>query len=548
MTAPWTSPTIPWEQCTPKRQEALYAAWNAGQLRYKLDPMQKGAVDAIYASHGTVKSSMERLFCLDLARRSGKDFCMATIAIQEGMRNRRSIRIPYAAPTRENVHDLLIPTFRAIFADCPPELLPYEIKKGTFRTNSPELNWDWGAHIVLVGVDLHPEWLRGTDTYCFMFTEPAFCENLQELMQSVLLPQLLTNPDGFGVLGSTPPVTPGHYWSTTVVPQAKQRGMYVKKTIYDNPRIPPEQIAGAIETCGGAHTTQFRREYMCEHIIESTLAVVPEFADAKAVIVDEKAFVDPPAYRDTYTVIDPGFAHATGALFAYTDFRTGLIMVEGDFKTQGLNSAEVARRIKSREWQLWGRVPQKPSKLTEAAWLDELELIRSHFYKDLPPPPSHPVMTWLNGQGYSNTFRRVSDTDSRLIADMQAEHGLFFIATEKDNTEAHNNALRLKIAAQKFRIHPRCVNFITDLEQAVWNRARTKLAEEKSGAHYDTIKAGEYLNRNLVLGRNPFPPTIHDPFTHHLPKSEKTAGAFGEAFKGGAGKGRGRSGLRRGFR
>jgi hypothetical protein len=379
-------------------------------------------------------------------------------------------------------------------------------------------------------VDLHPGWLRGPDTYCFAFTEPAFCENLAEIMRSILLPQLLTNPSGFGIMGSTPPDTPAHYWSTEMVPKAKARGMYFMRTIYDNPRISSDQIQGAIDSCGGAHTTQFRREYMCEHIVESTLAVVPEFVEAKKVIVTSEGFDSPPAYRDTYTVIDPGFAHATGALFGYYDFNTALVMIEGDFKTQGLNSAEVARRIKAREWQLWGRVPVKPAKLTDAAWAEELELIRSHFYKDLGAPPSQPVLTVVSGQTRADTFRRVSDTDSRLIADMQAEHGMFFIATEKDNTEAHNNAFRLRIAGHKWRIHPRCVNFITDLEQAVWNKSRTKLAEEKSGAHFDTIKAGEYLNRNLVLGRNPFPPTIHDPYTHHVPARQSTGGALGQAF------------------
>ena len=533
MTELWKSPTKDWSACSEKRQEQLYHAWNAGELRWKLDPVQRRAVDDVYAGHAKAKSSMERIHVLEFTRRGGKDFCMSTIAIMEAMRNRRRIRIPYAAPTKENCKDIVIPTFEEIFRDCPPELLPYEIKNNTFRRSAMELNWDWGAQIQLVGVDLHPEWLRGTNTHVGIMTEPGFMDGLEHLMKSILLPQLLTSPDGFIVMGSTPPITPGHYWSTNVVRDAQLRGMYTKATIFDfKERLGEDQINGLIEATGGLKSTQCRRELFCEHVTEATNMVVPEFADVKAQIVTEKGFDKPPQYRDTYVSLDPGFAHATGAVFGYYDYETALFMIEGCFKTQGLNSAEVARRVKAREWQLWGRKPQKPSKLTEAAWAAELEAIRSHFYPNLREPPT-PVVTISNGQVYTKTYRRVSDTDSRLIADMANEHDLLFFATEKTDSEAHMNNFRLNVQRLRYRIHPRCVELITDVEQAVWNKARTKIAEGPGGHHYDTLPASVYLNRNILWGRNPFPATMPDPRTHHVPAgtaTEKTRGALLSAF------------------
>ncbi len=516
MAEAWSTPVKPWAECSAKRQEALYSAWQAGELGFKLDPTQKQIVTDIYASHPTAKSSMERLYILNLSRRSGKDWIMALLALQEAYRARKHIRIAYAAPTRDMCHEILVPTFEALFSDCPPELLPYEMRKGTFARSATDLNFDWGPHISLVGVDLHQERLRGTNTVCFFFTEPAFCDGLEHLMKSIILPQMLTNPTGFGVLGSTPPVTPGHFWATKMVPDAQLRKMYTKKTVYDNPRLDANQIRGAIEMCGGETSTQFQREYMSEFVTESTLAYIPEFASAKSVTVTEEPFKSLPAFRDTYVALDPGFAHATGCIFAFEDFENATLNIEGAFKTQGLNSSEVAQRIKAREWQLWGRAPNKPSKYTDAAWQDELELIRSHFYPGLTPPP-HPVVTWLNGQPNTKTYRRVSDTDSRLIADLAREHDLMFFPTEKDSVELHRNALCLNIQRLRYRIHPRCAEVVADLEQSVWNRSRTKLAEQAGGGHFDCVSAMQYLNRNVTWSRNPFPPNSWDKHTHHVP-------------------------------
>jgi hypothetical protein len=533
MTEPWRSPSKPWRDCSAARQEQLHAAWSAGELTWKLDPVQKEIVKGIYASHATVKSSLERVYILDLSRRQGKDFIMAAMATMTAMRNDKGyIRIPYAALTREDAQNIIVPIFETIFQDCPPELLPYELKRGTFRTNSPELNFENGAQIALIGVELHPERLRGTSTYAAFGTELAFADDLEYLLSGVILPQLLTHPDGFVVLGSTPPVTPAHYWSTDLVPQAQARKMYVRKTVYDNPRITEHDIRGAIASCGGEKTTKFRREYLAEHVVETTLAVIPEFVDVEKDIVTTEGFDAPPSHRDTYAAIDPGFAHATGALFAWYDFKTDLVMVEGDFKVSGLNSGEIARRVKAREWQLWGRVPVKPGHFTEAAWQTELEMIRLHFYPGLTPPTS-PVVTWNSGQPYAKTYRRVSDNDSRLIADLQRDHDLLFFASEKDNSEAHLNNFRLQIAGKRWRIHPRCVNFIADLKHAIWNKSRTNLAEQKGGMHFDTIPAAKYLNRSLVRGRNPFPGATYDPHTHHIPKttaSSRTKNALVSAF------------------
>jgi len=536
---PWETPTKPWAECSAERQAKLRLAWGSGNLTYKLDPSQREIYADIFRSHTTVKSSLERVYVLDIARQSGKDFLMSVIALEQIYRVRKSRRIPYAAPTRDNVHELLIPTFEGIFEDCPPELRPSEIQRNTFRTNSPELTWPWGGRIVLVGVDLHPDWLRGPATHCCLFTEPAFVDQLDEVLEGVLLPQLLTKQDGFTVMGSTPPTTPGHSWSTKWVPRAKAQGMYSMRTIEQCPRLDDEQIRGAIRQYGGRDSVRCRRELFCEHIVDSSAAVVPEWAEAKATIVTEEGFSTPPTYRDTYVSLDPGFAHGSGAIFGYYDFAAGLMMIEGDFWVQGLNSREVAERVKAREWQLWGRPPVRDSRHTEAAAMEQVDRIRSHFYSGLPTA-RQPVLSWRDKSRKDTTFKRVSDTASILIADLSREHGLVFSPTEKDDTDAATNAMRLKIQNKAYRIHPRCTNLITHLEQATWNRSRTRLAESPGGGHFDCLKALEYLTRNVIWGKNPNPPVQFDPHNYHIPNRDSdTKIALNQAL-GGSSRRRGR--------
>lgn len=544
----------PWGECTPLRQKALRAAWSVGDLRYKLDPNQLAIHSAIYASHAKVKSSIERIFCLDISRQNGKDFIMSTIAAETAMRRRRQTRMPYLAPTREEIKELIVPTMELLFSDCPPELQPLEIRKNTFSKSANELTWAWKARVVLVGMDLHPNRARGPATFAFFFTEPAFVRDLVQIMGGVMLPQLLTQPDGFGVMGSTPPVTPAHPWTTKYLVEAKKRGMYHKSVIDDCPRIGPEQRRAAIAELGGPKATATRRELYCEHIIETTLTAIPEMHAVKDKITIER--YERPEFCDVYTVIDPGFAHAAGGLFTHLDFERACLVIEGDFAVQRQTSRSLARYIYAREWQLWGYAPVKPDMMTDPAWADELRLIEQLFYDDLPKPTDEgvliePVTSYCGDMGLQRgPYMRVSDTEPRLIADLVSEHGLVFKKTLKDGREAAMNRFRLTLQGDgdiegdnwspRILIHKRCVNALAHFEHALWNKGRTQLAESADGGHFDCVPAGVYLVRNVDWQHNPIPPDEPRPIAgtpamhmpHMRPRSgDPVAGAFQGAFR-----------------
>ena len=215
--------------------------------------------------------------------------------------------------------------------------------------------------------------------------------------------------------------------------------------------------------------------------------------------------------------MDPGFSHATGAVFGFPDFSRGKFVIEGDFAVQRQNSRQVSRLLKAREWQLWGRAPIQPANMTDQAWKDELDLIRAEFYPGLESV-AKPVCSWGSGQPSFKTTMRVSDTNAQLIADMSSEHGLIFSPAEKDDSEAALNAYRIALAGLKYEVHERCVDTIAHLEQAIWNKGRTNMAESSGGGHFDTIPAGVYLNRKSgQFKRNPNPQTAANKHTHHVP-------------------------------
>ncbi len=521
---------MPWALCSDERQKALHTVWAAGDLSYKFHPSQKQVVAETIASWKTVDSSLDRVAAWDISRQFGKDFAMATVAISACMRRRKPTRIVYAAPTRDMLKELIVPTIVDVFKDCPPALLPIEIEKGTFERTADTLTWPWGARIVLCGVELHPDRLRGPATYGFVFTECAFVPNLVELTDGVVLPQLLTIPDGWVIMASTPPVTPNHPWTTKYIPEAKARGMYWKRIITDNSRLSKPQIDAAIRVLGGPESTRVRRELYCEHIVDTASVVVPEFSDENIIPNDYKR----PVFRDCYTALDPGMIHASGAVGGFYDFEADRLIIDWDFAKPGLNSRAVARSVQAREWQFWGVSPPRRPSWTDQAWQDECKLIEAEFVKGVPVLPS-PVLSQRNGQLLPAPYQRFSDTDARLIADLSTEHGLVFTMTQKDDLEAAVNSLRLRIQERRVLFTERCVTAINHVRNATWNKQRTRFAEEPGGAgHFDCLAAMVYLNRSIPWGRNPNPPIWHDPRTHYIPNkppsSDPTTNALTRIF------------------
>lgn len=471
----WTSSVLPWDQEEDnQRQHDLTAAWQEGDLSYKLDPNQQGVYDDIRASHKRAKTQADRIYVLDIGRQYGKDTIMVLLAHETAIRT-PGLRIPYGAPTRDEVVELLYPITEWLLQDCPPHLRPQHTKS--------DHSWTYpnGSRIVLVGCDLHPDRLRGPGMGAGFLTEAGFMGDLNRLIGGVLLPQMIHFPDSFMVWASTPPETPAHPWSTVHVPRAVERGMHAHRTIEECPRLLPHEREAFVEAVGGKESTRARREFYAEHIIEESLAIVPEYAKVEREIIKEWP---QPQWFDGYCGFDPGFVDYCGLVWGYWDFVSQVLVIEREICEPGLSTGEIADAIKETEHDYWGNFTTR---------------------FDGERPTTQPYL-------------RVSDCDKRLIHDLLMERGISFMLTAKDHKDVALAEMRTAIGAKQIIIHPRCVKLQSHLKYGVWNEKKTDYQRVDGFGHFDLIPALMYLYRNVSRKKNPCPPgrfniNMH---THHV--------------------------------
>src|ERR1019366_5439171 len=300
----------------PTKEEKLQAReqlWRNGMLAFKLDKSQKELYDLFY-------NSKHKIMTWLLARRSGKTYALAVLAIEQCIRKPNSI-VKFVSPTKVQVNNNVRPIFRQLLEDCPEDIKP------EFRQKEYIFFFKNGSEIQLAGSDSgHAEKLRGGDTDIWFVDEAGSCDDLKNVVRSILLPTtLITN--GKGVLASTPPKESDHEF-LYYIEEAEARGSLIKKTIDDNPRITIEQKDELIKELGGVNTDEARRELYCELIKDSNTSVIPEFDSAlESEIVKE--WPKPPFF-DAYEGMDTGGKDLTVVLYAYYDFRAGKVIIENE--------------------------------------------------------------------------------------------------------------------------------------------------------------------------------------------------------------------------
>jgi hypothetical protein len=297
-----------------------------------------------------------------------------------------------------------------------------------------------------------------------------------------LHPQTLTT-NGIGIISSSSPISPAHPF-VDYINQAKAKGGYAKKTIYDNTSLSRKTIHEFKSEAQLEGVGTWEREYLCELIIDENKAIVPEFFKNKQAIVKES--IQRPTHFDVYEAADLGVVHNTHVLFAYWDFERAKVVVEDELVFNRKTTKFLADGIKQKEIDL----------------------------------------------GYKQIHKRVSDTDQQVIIDLNEEHGLNFIGTLKDNLIAQVNAIRLAFNRGEIEISDKCQVLIRDLEGGIWNKQKTKFEEIDDGSHCDGIAALVYLYRNIEKSKNPFP-VVYDKDWHynHTLEDNQEKEVFAQAFR-----------------
>lgn len=434
-------------------EEAVEMLWRRGNLAFKLDPYQQDLKN-VY-----VKTN-EKIVVWACSRRLGKTWSLLNIAIELCL-NKKNAVVKFLAPTKQDVKKLIRAEMRKIIADAPKDIAPYEMKsEGSWMFPST------GAQIQFAGCDGgSAESVRGSNADLCIVDEAGFVKSdLEYIVNSILLPTTSLTK-GKILLASTPPKSFDHDFRK-FVNIARASGSYIHKTVYENTRLPPEELQKIIESCGGVTSIAFRREYMAEFLTDTERAIVPEFTqELQAKIVKE--WPRPPFY-DTYSAMDVGMKDLTVVLFAYFDFKANKLIIEDEFVING----------------------QKFTTDVLASNIREKEAF--NFTDKITGEQKEP-------------YKRVSDNNLLLIQDLYRLHGIIFQPTKKDDADLALNNMRMLLKDGNIIIHPRCKTLISHLDSGTWNKAKTSFDRSGDKGHYDAIDSLKYLVRNIDFNKNPYP-------------------------------------------
>lgn len=399
-------------------------------------------------------ASKGKKFVFNCSRRLGKSYLLCVIAIETAL-SLPNAQIKYAAPTQKAVRKIIIPLMRQILETCPKHLRPKFNKiDGTFEFPHN------GSEIHLAGTEqAQADNLRGTACDLAIIDEAGFASDLEYIIESILMPQMLTRPNARLLMASTPPPTPDHPF-LRYANKAMEEQAYAKYTIYDNPLLTKEKIEEFKIEAGGDATTTWRREYMAEFVTDTDSALFPEATDdLMAAIIRE---VPQPQFFNPTVAIDLGFLDYTGVVFGYYDFVEAKIVIEDELLINKSTTEDIVALAKIKERTLWGE--KQP--------------------------------------------RRVVDGNPMAIADLNSRtmHNYRCHAPEKTDLVSNVNRVRIDLGNMTILVHPRCENLINQLKYATWNKQRNAFSRGSNSGHWDLCAALIYLCKAIDRKTNPVPP------------------------------------------
>jgi len=430
------------------KEHARYLLWERGNLNWKLHAGQD-TIEKYY------RGISKKLFVANCSRRLGKTFWACTKAIEcaLGSKNRWP-RIKYASAFKNDLKEFAIPAFEFLLLDCPDEFRPI-----WRSTDSKYIFPHNGAEIQLIGLDKRPDGGRGNYCDLYIFEEAGQIENLEYLFSSVVWPMTLRRDGAKIVMISTPSPSPAHPFEE-FCERARIDDAYVELDIYKNPLLTEKEISEAREAC--LTESDWLREFMCQHVVDENLAIVPEWKPEYAKDLKKPTYYD---YLHRYVGMDLGTrVDLTAILFGYWDSIERFLYIEDEADITGpkMTTPDLADLIQTKEENLW--------------------------------------------HGLDAPYRRISDNDNPLLLqDLGALHDMHFMSTGKDELKAMVNDIRRLVKAGKLIIHPRCKKLLGALRGGIWDKHRRKFGRSKMYGHFDHVAALMYLVRNLNQHENPVP-------------------------------------------
>lgn len=391
-------------------------------------------------------------FVVECSRQLGKTYFACYLADKTAREN-AGCQVRLATAFYTDIEPIIIPNYKRVLETCPDELQPDYIR-GTYT-------YDNGSQVILVGLDKNPNKLRGHRIRLIVIEEAGFVDSdkLQYVVESIIAGAQLREKEARTVLISTPPEEGQDHYFCEVADVMALRGSYIKMTI-DESGLPEDAIEAFEKKLGGRNSIAFRREGLCERIVDQTRHLIPEWRDEYVEEIDRDEYY---TYYHKYAGMDLGRIDKTALIFGYYDFKNAKLFIEDETALTGPDWTTITLRdeVLARETKLWG--DQKP-------------------------------------------YRRISDNNNpHLILDLNSLHKIYFIETTKESLEAMVNELRVFIGEGKLRISPHCKFLIGCLKYGVWDKHRKEFARSKAYGHFDHLAALIYLVRNLDRSSNPVP-------------------------------------------
>lgn len=449
------------------------ALWRAGRLRYKLHANQKVAYDAYrkwekaifeQRERGEVPiGSWPRVYVLNCSRRFGKDFLCLLIRIEDCLRQPKGL-YSYGTAYSKDIASILIPLMDVICEDCPQSIKP--VFKQSYHGTESGFYFQNGSILRLVGLDNNPDGLRGRYSNGMTISEACYVDKLKYVITSVIMPQFQGFNAATLLLNSTPSDVPAHPYKIDFCVDAKIRGAYQKFTIFDNPRLTAAQIEEEIRSQGGLESETCRRELFCEDVRSESRTVVPEFSMARHVVDNER-----PIYACGYTIVDPAVTDLCAVVCGYYDFERAKLVVAADWAERNASTAKVAKAIRE----------------CEKIAFDGITFWKDRSFED-------------------NPFFRGSDTDARIILDLNVQHGIKITGVDKPGKEAARNSLRQAFHNDQIEIRSTAPITARHVEGAIWNKNRTDYERSDALGHVDALDCLIYMWRHVNRNMNPTPP------------------------------------------
>ena len=420
--------------------------------------------------HDREMGSDHLLWVDNCARRLGKSYRLCADAISEGIQTPEST-IPFAAPTLKMIRNITIPIFRDICSDAPDDIRPiWRPSEGKFIFPFND------SEIVLAGVNNgHADDLRGRKAKKAFIDEAGFVDELEYLVEDVLMPQLLTT-NGKIVMASSPSRTPAHPFKRYCA-RALKEGCYSEYDIYQA-GYSQDLIEKFKKEAGGENSTTWKREYLCQFVVDENYAIIPEWRSEYEKTIPRDDYF---RFYHLYEFMDMGVRDKTVVIFAYYDFLNARLVIIGELVMHGpqMTTEKLAAAIKAKENQLWGG---------------------------------------------RKVYRRIADNNNPLmLLDLGSLHGIHFMPTQKDGKterttilEAMVNELRIQVGAGRIVVDPSCTETIGCLKFGIWNEHRTTFERVEEFGHFDALAALIYGNRDIDRHTNPIPPNLNISLNTHF--------------------------------